>query len=200
MSAGQPIDLPAQVDAIIAALVPQALPRREDLDTLTRHRDWLLGLEGEIVTLFYDTLYAYTTTAEVFVPGERAAREQTLREWWQRTVGTPVDLAYYRWMCLVGIVHIRRKVTNPMMLSMLQVVSDHVVTRAGADLGDGEAWALQQAFSRLTTAVGAIIAEAYTMGYVGALEDLAGLDPKLTDRMLQMELKRIEEQGRSQLT
>jgi hypothetical protein len=157
-------------------------------------------LEGEVVTLFYDTLYAYTTTADVFVPGERAAREQTLREWWQRTVGTPVDLAYYRWMCLVGIVHIRRKVTNPMMLSMLQVVSDHVVTRAGADLGDAEAWALQQAFSRLTTAVGAIIAEAYTMGYVGALEDLAGLDPKLTDRMLQMELKRIEEQGRSQLT
>jgi hypothetical protein len=47
VSAGQPIDLPAQVDAIIAALVPQALPRREDLDTLARHRDWLLGLEGE---------------------------------------------------------------------------------------------------------------------------------------------------------
>ena len=199
MSARQSVDLAAQVDGIIASLVPQALPRGEDLEALARNREWLLGLEGEVVTLFYDTLYAYSTTAEVFVPGERAAREQTLRDWWQRTVGTPVDLGYYRWMCLVGIVHIRRKVTNPMMLSMLQVVSEHVVTRAGAELGASEAWALQQAFARLTTAVGAIIAEAYTIGYVGALEDLAGLDPKLTDRMLQMELKRIEDLGRSQL-
>ncbi len=189
----------AMVDGIIESLVPQALPRAEDVATLARHREWLLGIEDEVVVLFYDTLYAYSTTAEVFVPGERPAREQTLRHWWQRTVGTPIDLTYYRWMCLVGIVHIRRKVTNPMMLSMLQVVTEHVVTRAGADLGASEAWALQQALGRLTTAVGAIIAESYTIGYVGALEDLAGLDPKLTERMLQLELKRLEEQGRDQL-
>jgi hypothetical protein len=199
VSTREPVDLAVLVDGIIASLVPQALPRQEDVAALARHRAWLLGIEDEVVTLFYDTLYAYPTTAEVFVAGERAAREQTLRDWWQRTVGAPVDLAYYRWMCLVGIVHIRRRVTNPMMLSMLQVVSEHVVTRAGADLGPAEAWALQQAFARLTTAVGAIIAEAYTVGYVGALEDLAGLDPKLTDRMLQLELKRLEEQGRAQL-
>ena len=199
MSTRQPVDLAAQVDSIIASLVPEALPRREDLETLARHREWLLGLEDEVITLFYDTLYAYPATAEVFAPGERPAREQTLRNWWQRTVGAPVDLVYYRWMCLVGLVPIRRKVTNPMMLSMLQVVGEHVVTQAGTELGPDEAWALQRAFARLTTAVGAIIAEAYTMGYVGALEDLAGLDPKLTERMLQLELKRIEEQGRSQL-
>jgi Ni,Fe-hydrogenase III large subunit len=47
--------------------------------------------------------------------------------------------------------------------------------------------------------VGAIISEAYTMGYVGALEDLAGLDPKLTARMLELEVKRIEQESRSQL-
>lgn len=199
MSQRQSIDMAALVDGIIASLVPQALPRPEDVDTLARHRAWLLALEDEVVTVFYDTLYAFDTTAQVFVPGERPQREQTLREWWRRTVGVPVDLLYYRWMCLVGIVHIRRKVTNPMMLSMLQVVTDHVVTRAGAVLGNSEAWALQQAFSRLSTAVGSIIAEAYTMGYVGALQDLAGLDPKLTDRMLQLELKRLEDQGRAQL-
>ena len=200
MSGERPVDLAALVDRIIESIVPQALPRADDVATLERHRPWLLGIEDEVVTLFYDTLYAYPVTAEVFTAGERAAREATLRAWWQRTVGVTIDLTYYRWMCLVGIVHIRRGVRNPMMLSMLHMVSEHVVTRAEADLGAPEACALQQAFARISTAVGAIISEAYTMGYVGALEDLGGLDPKLTDRMLQLELKRLEDQGRSQLS
>ncbi len=187
------------VDGIIASLVPQALPHPEDLEALARNREWLLSLEDEIVVVFYDTVYAYPITEAVFTPGERPAREATLRAWWRRTVGAPIDLDYYRWMSLVGVVHIRRKVTNPMMLSMLQVVADHVVTRADAALGAGESRALQQAFSRLATTVGAVVSEAYTAGYVGALQDLAGLDPKLTDRMLQLELKRLEDQGRAQL-
>ena len=54
---------------------------------------------------------------------------------------------------------------------------------------------LQQAFARLITTVGAIISEAYTMGFVGALEDLAGLDPKLTARMLDLEVQRIERES-----
>jgi hypothetical protein len=192
-------DLAAMVDGIIASLAPAALPHADDLATLARHRDWLLAQEGEVVSLFYDTLYAHGPTAAVFQPGERPAREATLSDWWRRTVGTPIDAAYYRWMSLVGIVHIRRHVTNPMMLSMLQVVGDHVVSRAEAEMSAPEAQAIRRALTRLATAVGAIISEAYTMGYVGALQDLAGLDPKLTDRMLQLELQRLEQRGREQL-
>jgi len=193
------VDVAALIDGIIASLVPAALPQADDHATLARNREWLLGLEDEITTLFYDSLYAHAATAAVFQDGERAAREQTLRGWWQRTVGAPVDTAYLRWMSLVGIVHIKRRVTNPMMLSMLQIVTERVVTRARADLGDVEAQALQQALSRLSTAIGAIISEAYTMGFVGALEDLAGLDPKLTARMLDLEVQRIERESRAQL-
>lgn len=187
------------VDSILTSLVPSALPRPQDHEALERNRAWLLGLEDELVALFYDTLYAYPPTASVFVDGERAAREQTLRGWWQRTVGTQIDMEYFRWMAFVGIVHIKRGVTNPMMLSMLQVVSEHVVIRARAALGEAEAVSLQQAFARVGATVGAIISEAYTTGYVGALEDLAGLDPKLTARMLAMEVKRLEAEGRAQL-
>jgi predicted regulator of Ras-like GTPase activity (Roadblock/LC7/MglB family) len=124
------------------------------LQALVDHRDWLLAQEDALVALFYDTLYDYPATAAVFVDGERAAREQTLRNWWQRTVGTPIDIDYFRWMAFVGIVHIRRGVTNPMMLSMLQVVSGHVVTSARAALGDRAAVDLQEAFSRISTTVG----------------------------------------------
>jgi len=193
------LNLPEMVDGILQALVPQALPGAEDHEALERNRAWLLGIEDELVALFYDTLFAYPTTASVFSEGERHAREQTLRDWWQRTVGAPIDMEYFRWMAFVGIVHIKRGVTNPMMLSMLQVVTEHVVLRARAALGDDEAVLLQRAFSRIATTVGAIISEAYTTGFVGALEDLAGLDPKLTARMLALEMKRIEAEGRAQL-
>lgn len=193
------VDLNQMVDGILTALVPSALPRPEDHETLARNSAWLLSLENEVVALFYDTLYAYAPTNGVFVEGERADREQTLRVWWQRTVGSPIDKEYFRWMAFVGIVHIKRGVTNPMMLSMLQVVTDHVVVVARVALGEAEAVRLQQAFARISTTVGAIISEAYTIGYLGALEDLAGLDPKLTARMLAMEVKRIEAEGRAQL-
>ena len=193
-------DLHEMVDSILAQLVPAALPQGHDLQALVDHRDWLLAQEDALVALFYDTLYDYPATAAVFVDGERVAREQTLRNWWQRTVGTPIDIDYFRWMAFVGIVHIRRGVTNPMMLSMLQVVSGHVVTSARAALGDRAAVDLQEAFSRISTTVGAVIAEAYTRCYVGALEDLAGLDPKLTARMLSLEVSRIETESRQQLT
>jgi hypothetical protein len=193
------VDLNQMVDSILATIVPAALPRPEDHETLARNRAWLLGMENELVALFYDTLYAYPVTATVFVDGERPDREQTLRGWWQRTVGAPIDMEYFRWMAFVGIVHIKRGVTNPMMLSMLQVVSEHVVVVARIALGEAEAVKLQQAFARISTTVGSIISEAYTIGYLGALEDLAGLDPKLTARMLAMEVKRIEAEGRAQL-
>lgn len=194
------VDLHQMVDGILAALVPAALPRPEDHETLASNRAWLLSMETEIVALFYDTLYAYPPTAGVFVDGEREGREQTLRAWWQRTVGAPLDMEYFRWMAFVGIVHIKRGVTNPMMLSMLQIVSDHVIVVARIALGEAEAVKLQQAFARIATVVGAIISEAYTIGYLGALEDLAGLDPKLTARMLGMEVTRIEAEGRAQLS
>lgn len=192
-------DLHVMVDSILADLVPSALPQGSDLHALVEHREWLLAQEDALVALFYDTLYGYAVTAAVFSADERAAREQTLRDWWQRTVGTPIDIDYFRWMAFVGIVHIRRGVTNPMMLSMLQVVSGHVITSAHATLGERAALQLQAAFARITTTIGAVIAEAYTRSYVGALEDLAGLDPKLTARMLALEVSRIEAEGRTQL-
>lgn len=196
---GRDVDLNQMVDSILRTLVPSALPRPEDHETLARNRAFLLGLEDELVALFYDTLFGYPVTSAVFVDGERAAREQTLRGWWQRTVGQPIDMEYFRWMAFVGIVHIKRGVTNPMMLSMLQVVTERIVVVSRATLGEAEAVKLQQAFARISTTVGAIISEAYTIGYLGALEDLAGLDPKLTARMLAMEVKRIETEGRAQL-
>ena len=193
------MNLALTTDTTLHSMVPSALLRDEDRATLAANREYLLGLTESIVSTFYDSAFGHAPTAAVFEEGERPAREETLRHWWHRTVGAPLDEQYFKWMSFVGIVHIRRGVSNPMMLSMLQVVGDFVVERATTDLGGEQAAKLGSTFGRLATTVGSLIAETFTRGYVGALEDLAGLDPKLTARMLSLEVKRLEEDGRAQI-
>lgn len=184
------------MEEIVEDLVPQSLISDEDRAVVAAHRDFLLGLEDRLVHVFYDTLYAHGPTVAVFVEGERPAREETLRRWWQATVTGDLGARYLTWMALVGVIHIRRKVTNPMMLSMFHVVGDEVHAAALDALEAAEAERLRLAFSHITATVSAVISESYTKGYLRALQDLAGLDPKLVDRMLQIEVRTLEEEGR----
>jgi hypothetical protein len=192
-----------QVDEMATVILEQVVPASTltegDGAVIERHREYLLGLEDGLVAEFYDTLFAHAPTAAVFEDGERAAREQTLRDWWRRTIGATLDDTYWHWMALVGIVHIRRGVRNPMMSSIVTVVGNFVHQRALADLPPEEAEALRVAFSHLASTVVSVISEAYTMSYVGALENLAGLDPKLTERMLAIEVKSLEANGREKI-
>jgi hypothetical protein len=185
---------------IMHELLPATVVTDADRAVIAANKDFLLSLEDTLVATFYDSLFAHPPTAAVFQDGERPAREQTLRDWWQRTVAAPLDDKYFAWMTLVGVVHIRRKVQNPMMLSMFHLVADTVHTQALQQLGAEKAEELRLAFSHLASTVSSIISEAYTKGYIAALQDLAGLDPKLTERMLQIEVGKLEAEARAALS
>jgi hypothetical protein len=192
-------DIITLTDMILEQVVPESTLTDDDAKTIAQHRDFLLGLEDGLVKTFYDTLFAHGPTASVFEEGERAAREQTLRDWWQRTVNGPLDLSYFRWMTLVGVVHIRRGVKNPMMVSIASVVTDYVRQQAVESLAPEEVDALTTAFSHLGSTVVSLISESYTSSYIDALQDLAGLKPELTGRMLAIEVKKMEAEGRASL-
>ena len=184
---------------VLRTCLPETLLTEQDGKALGRNQRFLLDLEDTLVATFYDTLYAHAPTAAVFVEGERPEREETLRIWWRRTVNGPLDDTYFTWMALVGVIHNRRGVQNPMMLSMLNVVTNAVHVAAVAELGVEEAEELRVALSHLASTVSAVISESYTSTYIGALEDLAGLNPKLTDRLLKIELKELEAKGRAEI-
>lgn len=185
---------------ILDHILPQSLITDADRAAIATHRDFLLSLEDRIVQVFYDTLYAHGPTAAVFVEGERPAREDTLRRWWQATVTGDLGERYLTWMALVGVIHIRRKVTNPMMMSMFQIVSNEAHAAALDTLEPVAAEQLRVALSNVTTTVSAVISESYTKGYLRALQDLAGLEPALVDRMLQIEVKALEAEGRAAIS
>lgn len=168
--------------------------RESDAQLILAHRDALLALEVEVTQVFYDTLYAHPTTRAVFVDGERPAREETLIRWWRRTVNGPLDEEYFAWMAMVGLVHVSRRVSNPMMVSMASCVSSFVAEKAVTlPIDRAEAEALIEAFQRLTSTVMGVITFGYDRAYdravVTALEELAGMPESLFARLRDQEVR-----------
>lgn len=168
---------------------PASRLRPEDAEVIGRHRDLLLSWEAQVVGSFYDTVYGHPTTARVFKDGERPAREATLEGWWRRTAMGPLDDDYFAWMALVGLVHVIRRVSNPMMLSMAGFVRQTIIEQLrAAGLEESEHEALSDAFNRLTAQVGAIITYSYDHAVVDALFNVAGMPPALLERLRDQEV------------
>lgn len=182
----------------IDEMPPQCRVRATDADVVVAYREPLLALEPVVVRGFYDTLYAHGPTARVFRDGERAARELTLSDWWRRTVNGPLDDDYFAWMALVGLVHVIRRVSNPMMLAMADYVRTFVAERAVEithDTGDRER--LIDAFGRLASTVSAIITYAYDHAVASALYDVAGMPQALLERLRDQEIAASLAQARA---
>lgn len=168
-----------------------------DAEIIARHRDFLLGIQDTIVGGFYDTIFDHPATAAVFNDGEREDRESTLSNWWRRTIEGPLDEDYYAWMALVGLVHVIRRVSNPMMLSMASYVRQGVIdVTADADLDAEERQALTDAVGRLMATVGAIITYSYDHAVVDALFNVAGMPPALLERLRDQEASTALNQAR----
>ena len=193
------MDLRELAPEIMSNMLPQSRLAAADQAVLDKNQAFLISMTEDLVLAFYNAAYGHPQTADIFVEGERTARESTLRDWWMRTVSKPIDDDYYRWMTLVGVVHIRRRVKNPMMLSMIGYVTETVSKRAQDELDMDDATELTQTLGRLQNVLGSLISDSYTQAFIGALESLAGLSPALTDRMLRLEIVKLEQEGRESL-
>lgn len=170
-------------------LPPQARFRPlEDAKTFARHKEAMRSWVDAVVQGFYDTLFAHPATRAIFREGERPAREKTLRDWYLRTVEGPFNGQYFAWQTLVGLVHVRRGVTNAMMAAMWNWVVDTVSRLARQTLPQGEAEALADAWRRLGFTVMALISESYLHAYLEALAQAEGVE-------VGMFLQRAQEEG-----
>lgn len=153
-----------------------------DAAEMARHKDFLLSLEGELVQSFYDSLFAHSATAKVFHEGERPAREETLRTWWRRTVEGPFDADYWSWQAYVGLVHVRRKVTNTMMLGHAGLVA-RLVAQKAVEAGRPE---LVGPVTRLMATVGALVVAGYEEVHWAAVEDMTGQSRALIEKSVEV--------------
>lgn len=186
--------------AAIADMPPGSRFTTQDAAVIVSNRDMLLELEDEVVKGFYDTLYAHPATAKVFRDGERPAREGTLSHWWRRTVNGPLDDQYFAWMAMVGLVHVLRKVSNPMMMAMADFTVSFVAESADSSgLDPTDAAMLVQAFRRLAATVGATIVEGYDHAIASALFDVVGMPEALLERLRDQEIAAALKQAQTQV-
>ncbi|WP_217874511.1 protoglobin domain-containing protein [Gulosibacter sp. 10] len=178
---------------------PETQFRAEDEAVIAAHGEFLLGLEHDLVQGFYETVYAHPNTAGVFADGERPARERTLSEWWRRTVEGPKDDDYFAWMAMVGLVHVVRGVSNPMMIAMSQYLDRGVEDAAVGALPAEEAQRLTGAVRRLTATISAVVIHSYDLAIEHALYEVAGMPPALLHRLRDQEVSTSLQHARDAL-
>ncbi len=169
----------------------------EDAQALLRNKDVLLALEDGLVEGFYNAVYSYSVTRAVFTDDERAAREQTLREWYRRTLNGPFDDAYWKWQTFVGLVHIKRKVNNAMVSGMWGWILTYLSENALEHLDKTEAKAVIKALHGLQAAVMALISESYLRNMFIAVDKASGIKEALLMRLVNIEIDGMLEDARS---
>lgn len=174
---------------IMVQMPPDTRFREEDRQVIIKHRDSLLGLEEKVVHGFYDTLMVHPPTKAIFREGERAAREETLRQWWQRTLAGSFDENYWTWQALVGLIHVKRKVKNVMMISMWGWILTTLRNELQGNIPDDDLKRVMEALERLAATVQALTAESYLEHYVTALRKATGFESGLLDRMVEAEVE-----------
>jgi hypothetical protein len=178
-------------ETILHQLPPSSRFGEEDAALVLSHQALLLALEDDLVQGFYDTLYAHAPLRAVMPADDRLAREATLRQWWQRTVTGPFDERYWTWQVLVGLVHVKRGVKNPMMMGMWGFLLTWLRGRLAASLGESEATRLMGGFERLAVTVQALTSESYLEHYLKVLQRTTGFKPALLERLVHSEIDQL---------
>ena len=174
--------------------IPQNLRlNEEDIKVLNSHLDFFASKADVIKNDFYDTLFSNEATRKVFHEGERPIREKSLVDWVVKTIGGNFDMNYWAWQTFVGILHIKRKVSNDYMIIMMHRVSDLVVSEAYKDLPAEEASRLKTAWLKVAAIVLSLISESYHYFYLVAISQTTGLNLNLLDNLVRVEVDNLVE-------
>lgn len=177
----------------VAAVTLRQLPSEsrfsaDDAKVISENAEVLLGFVDGLTQQFYDSLFGHPLTKAVFRDGERPTREQTFRHWWERTVRGPFDENYWAWQAYVGLLHVKRRVTNPMMIGQIGLVERYVI----AQLSGPEHQQLRHSVSRLLFTIAALIAYGYERSFLKAIGEVTGQDDALLARTVDLALESQE--------
>ena len=167
-----------------------------DMQLIKKHKEVLLELEGVLIQGFYDTLYHHPKTYAILKNDNRSNRENILRNWWQQTINGRFDDEYWEWQVFVGLVHIKKKVTNPMMIAMWGWMITNLRCILTAKLKQNELNELMAAFERLAATIQSLTAESYLANYIEAIESTTGFNNNLINRMVDMQINNMIEKKR----
>ena len=162
----------------------------EDEEVLREASEALLPLGDEVKKVFYDVLFGYEPTVEVFrnLSQSRFEREATLKKWFELTFSGHYDDKFWEWQWFVGLVHIQHHVSHAFMLSMMTRVQALLLRKCMELFEEASAERVFSAILRLTSCIAIFMVEGYHQQFLDAI-DRAGLRKSLVDRLVTNEVR-----------
>ena len=168
-------------------------------EIISKHKDFILENTSEIVTSFYDTMYYSKETKTIFNKGERPIREKSMNDWLSKIFEEQTEDDFWEGQTFAGIMHIKRGISNNMLTSMLNHVSNILIEKATLHLVREEAIALLKAWIKLSGMIAAFIAEGYQLFYLQAVENVTGLSATLLNNTVKDEFDNLISSNQLQL-
>ncbi len=181
-----------QITKEILAQIPKNLClNEEDLVTLKASKPFVVERLDSITKNFYDTLFNFDKTRDVFYENERAISEKSFKHWADETLARDIDEEYWKWQTYVGLIHIKRGIKNNVFITMLNYISEMLMEEVVLNVPKEQAVPILKAWLKLTAIVASLITEGYRLFYHKAVENVTGINQTLLDNTVRVEIDNL---------
>jgi hypothetical protein len=175
--------LPDITNRILSQIPDSIKLTPEDIKILHDNKQFVLDREDAIFEKFFEILLNFEPTKNIFNEGEVPRVKEVFKRWLKITLSSEFNDEYWQWQTFVGLVHIKRGVTNNVFISMLSVVTEMLVEEVTANVPNEVGVPILKAWLKLSRTLGALISESYRIFYLKAVEEVTSIDEKLLNRI-----------------
>ena len=137
----------------------------DDSQILRRHSTVTEQWAGDLIKMFYDTLYEYGDTTALLHIAERTSREDTLKHWYLQIVKGDLSVDFWETQANIGARHVERGILNAYMQGMMNRMQSFFLEKCIDAFDTSEAIEVYHAFKRIPDTAAGIIAESYPSPY-----------------------------------
>ena len=189
--------LPEITNRILSQIPDSIKLTTEDIKILHDNKQFVLDREDVIFEGFFDILLNFEQTKNVFKEGEIPRVKAVFKRWLKITLSSEFDDKYWQWQTFVGLVHIKRGVTNNVFISMLSVVTEMLVSEVTANVPNKTGVPILKAWLKLSRILASLISESYRLFYLQAVEEVTSIDEKLLDRISMLAIDKLLEDNKN---
>ncbi|VAW88224.1 hypothetical protein MNBD_GAMMA17-124 [hydrothermal vent metagenome] len=189
----------SRVKELLSELSPLLNYTKHDWEILQEEATLISSWIPDIISVFYETVYASSDTNKIFHEGERSKLEKTLEVWLLSLVSGQQEDSFWEHQWIIALLHVQRGVHNLYMLGMMCRVQQIVLEKCMLHYEKERAAEVYNAFHKITSTVAALIAECYGEVLLNSTEDglsRVGMNPALLQRIKDVQIKKMLAEAR----
>ena len=184
----------SRVKELLDELSPLLNYSSEDWNVLQEEAAVISEWIPDIVSVFYDTVYASSDTSKIFHDGEREKLEKTLENWVLSLASGQQEDRFWEHQWIIALLHVQRGVNNLYMLAMMCRVQQVVLDKCMSHYDKQRAAVVYSAFHKISSTIAALIAECYGEVLLNSTEvglSKVGMNSALLQRIKSTQIKKM---------